>query len=163
MKPLATSLPTRSSVSGGRLVLDTQATNNVSVTYPNSAMDPKVAVDIVQHSGDPLFRFTCYWNGTQSVYALFEQNGKISWGRYDGAATTSGVLAASGAWTSGDRVELSYVGSTFRVLVTRAGATVQDLTATIARPSAVASSQAGVRQDRTYQSVQLDNLWIGAA
>ena len=163
VKPLGVSQPARASIASGRLKLDTQGTNNVNVTYPNSAMDPKVAVTIPMHSGDPLFRFTCYWNGTQSVYALFEAGGKITWGRYDGANTTTGVMQATGAWTTGDRVELSYVGTTFRVFVTRAGATHADLTATIARPSAVASSQAGVRQDRTYQNIELDDLWIGSA
>ena len=97
------------------------------------------------------------------MYALLEAGGKITWGRYDGANTTTGVMQATGAWTTGDRIELSYVGTTFRALVTRAGATHVDLTATISRPSAVASSQAGVRQDRTYQSIELDDLWIGAA
>ena len=163
VKPLGVSQPARVSIASGRLKLDTQGTNNVNVTYPNSAMDPKVAVTIPMHSGDPLFRFTCYWNGTQSVYALFEAGGKITWGRYDGASTTTGVMQATGAWTTGDRVELSYVGTTFRVLVTRAGATHADLTTTITRPSAVASSQAGVRQDRVYQNIELDDLWIGSA
>ena len=163
VKPLGVSQPARASIASGRLKLDTQGTNNVNVTYPNSAMDPKVAVTIPMHSGDPLFRFTCYWNGTQSVYALFEAGGKITWGRYDGTTTTTGVMQATGAWTTGDRVELSYVGTTLRALVTRAGATHVDLTATIPRPSAVASSQAGVRQDRTYQSIELDDLWIGSA
>lgn len=163
VKPLGVSQPARVSIASGRLKLDTQGTNNVNVTYPNSAADPKVAATIVMHSGDPLFRFTCYWNGTQSVYAFFEAGGKITWGRYDGTTTTTGVMQATGAWTTGDRVELSYVGTTFRVLVTRAGATHADLTATIARPSAVASSQAGVRQDRTFQSIELDDLWVGAA
>ena len=163
VKPLGVSQPARVSIASGRLKLDTQGTNNVNVTYPNSAMDPKVAVTIPMHSGDPLFRFTCYWNGTQSVYALFEAGGKITWGRYDGTSTTTGVMQATGAWTTGDRVELSYVGTTFRVLVTRAGATHADLTTTITRPSAVASSQAGVRQDRTYQNIELDDLWIGSA
>ena len=163
VKPLSVAQPARVSIASGRLKLDTQGTNNVNVTYPNSAMDPKVAVTIPMHSGDPLFRFTCYWNGTQSVYALFEAGGKITWGRYDGANTTTGVMQATGAWTTGDRVELSYVGTTFRVLVTRAGATHADLTTTITRPSAVASSQAGVRQDRIYQNIELDDLWIGSA
>ena len=163
VKPLGVAQPARVSIASGRLKLDTQATNNVNVTYPNSAADPKVATTIAMHSGDPLFRLTCYWNGTQSVYALFEAGGKITWGRYDGANTTTGVMQATGAWTTGDRVELSYVGTTFRVLVTRAGATHADLTTTITRPSAVASSQAGVRQDRTYQNIELDDLWIGSA
>ena len=163
VKPLGVSQPARVSIASGRLKLDTGDTNNVNVTYPNSAMDPKVAVTIPMHSGDPLFRFTCYWNGTQSVYALFEAGGKITWGRFDGASTTTGVMQATGAWTTGDRVELSYVGTTFRVLVTRAGATHADLTTTITRPSAVASSQAGVRQDRVYQNIELDDLWIGSA
>ncbi len=163
VKPLGVAQPARVSIASGRLKLDTQGTNNVNVTYPNSAMDPKVAVTIPMHSGDPLFRFTCYWNGTQSVYALFEAGGKITWGRFDGASTTTGVMQATGAWTTGDRVELSYVGTTFRVLVTRAGATHADLTTTITRPSAVASSQAGVRQDRVYQNIELDDLWIGSA
>ena len=163
VKPLGVSQPARVSIASGRLKLDTAGTNNVNVTYPNSAMDPKVAVTIPMHSGDPLFRFTCYWNGTQSVYALFEAGGKITWGRFDGASTTTGVMQATGAWTTGDRVELSYVGTTFRVLVTRAGATHADLTTTITRPSAVASSQAGVRQDRVYQNIELDDLWIGSA
>lgn len=162
MKPLAVSRPTNVSITGGRLRLNTLADNNVSVTYPNSAMDPKVAVTIVVHSGDPLFRFTCYWNGTQSVYALFEQGGKVTWGRYDGVNTTTGVMQASGAWASGDRVELTYVGTTFRVLVIRAGSTFADLSATISRPSAVASSQALVRQDKLYQSIELDDLWVGS-
>lgn len=163
VKPLGVAQPARVSIASGRLKLDTGDTNNVNVTYPNSAMDPKVAVTIPMHSGDPLFRFTCYWNGTQSVYALFEAGGKITWGRFDGASTTTGVMQATGAWTTGDRVELSYVGTTFRVLVTRAGATHADLTTTITRPSAVASSQAGVRQDRVYQNIELDDLWIGSA
>ena len=163
VKPLGVSQPARVSIASGRLKLNTGDTNNVNVTYPNSAMDPKVAVTIPMHSGDPLFRFTCYWNGTQSVYALFEAGGKITWGRFDGASTTTGVMQATGAWTTGDRVELSYVGTTFRVLVTRAGATHADLTTTITRPSAVASSQAGVRQDRVYQNIELDDLWIGSA
>ena len=163
VKPLGVGQPARVSIASGRLKLDTGDTNNVNVTYPNSAMDPKVAVTIPMHSGDPLFRFTCYWNGTQSVYALFEAGGKITWGRFDGASTTTGVMQATGAWTTGDRVELSYVGTTFRVLVTRAGATHADLTTTITRPSAVASSQAGVRQDRVYQNIELDDLWIGSA
>lgn len=163
VKPLGVGQPARVSIASGRLKLDTGDTNNVNVTYPNSAMDPKVAVTIPMHSGDPLFRFTCYWNGTQSVYALFEAGGKITWGRFDGASTTTGVMQATGAWTTGDRVELSYVGTTFRVLVTRAGATHADLTTTITRPSAVASSRAGVRQDRVYQNIELDDLWIGSA
>ena len=163
VKPLAVNQPARVSVASGRLKLDTAGTNNVSVTYPNSAADPKVAVTIAAHTGDPLFRFTCYWNGTQSVYALFEQGGKISWGRYDGTNTTNGVMQASGAWASGDRVELTYIGTAFRVLVTRAGATFADLTATVTRPSPVASSQALVRQDKLYQTVELDDLWVGSA
>ena len=162
VKPLAVSQPARVSIASGRLKLDTQATNNVSVTYPNSAADPKVAVTVVQHTGDPVFRLTTYWNGTQSVYALLEAGGKISWGRYDGTNTTTGVMQATGAWASGDRIEASYTGTDFRVLVTRAGATHVDLTATVSRPSAVASSQALVRQDKTFQSIELDDLWVGS-
>ena len=46
VKPLGVGQPARVSIASGRLKLDTGGTNNVNVTYPNSAMDPKAAVTI---------------------------------------------------------------------------------------------------------------------